>query len=129
MLAKLLITSGLASAGLLLIIMLTITPKSGGAGAILAVFLLSYISILSAMTFVIWILSRGLYRILGGVLKSGYKQQPIGLRKAYYYSSVTSLGPVIVISLQSVGEVGLYELGLIFVFMLLGCVYVAKRSG
>ena len=126
MLSKILTILGLAAAGLLFIVLTTTSPSEGGAIAILAVFLLSYIVILCTLTFSLvfigMILDR-LYRQVGG---SKYK--PLSLKRAYYYSSVIALAPVIIISLQSVGEVGLYEIILVSLFVFLGCIYVARRA-
>lgn len=126
MLAKLLVIAGLVSAGLLFVILTMTTPASGGALAILAVFLLSYCIILSVMTFIIWFTSKIMIRLHKSMNKQA-RDTSLGLRKSYYYSSVISLAPVIVASLQSVGRVGIYELGLIVLFIALGCVYVTKR--
>ena len=39
-----------------------------------------------------------------------------------------ALAPVMIIGMQSVGEVGLYELSLVVVFLVIACVYIAKRT-
>ena len=54
--------------------------------------------------------------------------QPLSLRKAYYFASVMGLAPVMFIGMQSVGEVGFYELVLIILFVGISCMYIAKRS-
>ncbi len=126
MLSKILIILGLAAAGLLFIVFATISPFEGGAVAILAVFLLSYVVILCALTFSLRLVSILVNRVHRQI--SGTKTKPLSLKRAYYYSSVIALAPVIIVSLKSVGEVGVYELVLVGLFVFLGCVYVAKRS-
>jgi hypothetical protein len=126
MLAKLLIIVGLVSAGLLLIIFTATTPSSSGAFGILAVFLLGYIVSLVILTFMLWSTARIINR-LNKHTRNG-KSYILTLKKAYYYSSVVALGPVIMISLQSVGGIGLYEVGLMILFIFLGCIYVSRRS-
>lgn len=127
MLAKVLTAAGLVSAGLLLIVVTMTTPASGGATVILAVFLLSYVVILTTLTFLIWLLARLIDRAGREVhlLKKPYE---MSLKKSYYYSTVLAMGPVIIVSLQSVGGVGIYELALIALFMVLGCIYVSRRT-
>ena len=127
MLAKLLVIVGLVSAGLLLIILTTTTPSDSGAFGILSVFLLGYIVSLVFFTFLLWLIAQILNRV-GKRTQRARKLYAITLKKAYYYSSVIALGPVIMISLQSVGGVGLYEVGLTILFIVLGCIYVSRRS-
>lgn len=127
MLAKILTITGLVATGLLLILITTTTPATAGAAGILAVFMLGYIALLCFLTFIIWLLTRLANRV-GTDLRVFRRKGSISLRKSYYYASIVALGPVIIISLQSVGGVGFYDLGLVFFFVLLGCVYVARRA-
>jgi len=127
MLAKLLAIIGLVSAGLLLIVFTTTTPASAGAFGMLSVFLLSYVTVLSAMTFIVWFVARMIEK-LGRDFRIIKKTNPISFKKAYYYSTVIALGPVIFISLQTVGTVSVYEFGLILLFIILGYIYVSRRT-
>ena len=126
MLSKILIIPGLAAAGLLFVVFTTISPSSGGAPAILVVFLLSYVALVCALTFVLRYASVAIARLYKQA--TGKTSRIFSLKRSYYYSSVIALAPVIIVSLHSVGEVGAYEVGLIALFVFLGCVYVAKRS-
>ena len=127
MFVKLLILTGLVSSGLLLFIMTLYDPSSVGALGILIVFLLGYVIILCVLTVFLWTLVLLSSRLRGakGILKN---IQQLTLREVYYYSSVLALAPVIIISLRSVGNVTLYEIGLILLFEVLGCLYIAKRA-
>jgi hypothetical protein len=127
MLARILMIAGLVATGLLLILVTTVTPNSAGAVGILAVFLLSYTVIVCLLTFLIWLSAR-LVSKMGKEIRVFRKDYSISLKKSYYYSSVISLGPVIVISLQSVGGVGIYEMALVVVFIALGCLYIVRRT-
>ncbi|MDB5177364.1 MAG: rane protein of unknown function [Candidatus Saccharibacteria bacterium] len=127
MLAKALVIIGLVSAGLLLIVLTSTTPATAGAFGMLAVFLLSYIAILCAMTFIVWFVARVIER-LGKDFRILKKANPLTLKKAYYYSTVIALGPIIFISLQTVGTVSIYELALIILFIILGYIYVSRRT-
>mgnify|MGYP006928232300 CR=1 FL=1 len=127
MFVKLLILTGLVSSGLLLFIMTLYDPSSVGALGILIVFLLGYVIILCALTIFLWTLVLLSSRVRGvkGILRN---IQQLTIREVYYYSSVLALAPVIIISLRSVGQVTFYEIGLILLFEVLGCLYIAKRA-
>lgn len=122
MLARILSIVGLVSAGLLLILLTTTTPSMVGAPGILAVFILIYATILCGLTFLLWVGFK-----LIRPLRLFRQSAVFSLRQSYYYASVLALGPVIIISLQAVGGVGLYEIGLVCLFLALGCLYVSRR--
>lgn len=127
MLGKILVIIGIISGVILTVILNTTTPATAGAFGILAVFVFAYLLIVSAMTFCLY----GISRIIGYLAKTFFASQPIdslSLHRAYYYSTIIALAPVIIISMQSVGGVGVYELGLILLLVLLGCIYVTKRT-
>lgn len=126
MFIRLLLLIGLVSTGLLLFIMTTYEPSSIGALGIFTVFFLGYVVILCLLTVLLLVLVRLLrrIRIKAKILN---KTQQLSVKAVYYYSSVLALAPVIVISLGSVGEVSFYEVSLILLFEILGCLYVAKR--
>lgn len=127
MLSKLLLFIGLASAGLLFIILNITTPATAGAFGILAVFLLGYIATVVVVTFALLFIEK-IIRKLAGEMKTARVQTHLTLKRAYYYASVIALAPVIFVSLQSVGGVGIYEVILVLFFVALGCVYITKRS-
>lgn len=127
MFVRILLIIGLVSAGLLLVLLNVTTPSSSAAGVVLIVFLLGYIVTLTAMTFIVYGLSRFFFK-LRAELQRTYRGERLTLKKSYYYASVIALAPVIVVSLQSVGGVGVYELLLIGLFVTLGCVYIARRT-
>ena len=127
MLGKLLVIIGIASGLILTVILNTTTPATAGAFGILSVFIFTYLLVVSIMTFTLY----GIYKALSTFGKTvGYHApvEAMRLQRAYYYSTIVSLAPVIIISLQSVGGVGIYELGLIFLLVILGCIYVTKRT-
>lgn len=119
---------GLAAASMLLIILLqTTTPTTIGPLGILIVFILMYVSVLCALTFLVFAASRLVVR----VSSSFGARRPLGqisFVKSYYYSSVLALAPVMLVGMQSVGVVGVYEVLLIVVFTLISCIYIAKRT-
>ncbi|MGV9001998.1 MAG: hypothetical protein ACOH18_03530 [Candidatus Saccharimonadaceae bacterium] len=48
-------------------------------------------------------------------------------KRAYYYSTVLAAAPVMLIGLQSVRSIGVYESILVILFEVVACVYVSKR--
>lgn len=127
MLGKILIIAAVLSGVVLTVILNTTTPASAGAFGILAVFLFAYIFVLSVLSFLIY----GTFRLVSYIIAmfTGMKPHSVmSLRRAYYYATVLGVIPVMIISMQSVGGVGVYELILIGLFVLVGCIYVTKRT-
>lgn len=116
-------------AALVLLFFVTITtPTQAGPLGILVVFLCLYVMVFSAVTFFIFGVQHLIVK-LSSPFTARKPLQPMSLSKAYYLSSVLSLGPVMLLGMQSVGGIGGYELALVALFMVIGCVYIAKRSG
>ena len=128
MFTRILMIAGLVSAGLLLILLTTITPAKAGAFGILAVFLLSYVFILTVTTFLLWGVAYLADRIASSGRRIPRKLHAISLKRAYLFATVIALGPIILVGLHSVGGIGVYDVGLVLLFTALGCVYVARRS-
>ncbi|HEY8992745.1 MAG TPA: hypothetical protein VIM37_02745 [Candidatus Microsaccharimonas sp.] len=53
--------------------------------------------------------------------------QALPFRRAYYYSTVLAAAPVMLVGLQSVGAIGIYEFLLVVLFEVIGCIYITKR--
>jgi hypothetical protein len=126
MLGKFLVIVAIIAALLLGIVLNTTTPASAGAIGVLGVFILTYMLVLCALTFLICGLSWLMAKIANSVAVRR-PVVPLTLKRSYYYASVVALAPVIIVSLQSVGGVGVYELGLIILLVVIGCIYVTKR--
>ena len=47
--------------------------------------------------------------------------------KDYYYSTAIALSPTIYIGMQSMGDVGVFEIALLVIFELLACFFIYKR--
>jgi len=48
-------------------------------------------------------------------------------RRAYYFSTVLAAAPVMILALQSVRSIDVYELALVIIFEVVACVYVSRR--
>lgn len=114
--------------GLLLFILLQMTtPATIGPLGILVVFILLYVSVLGVLTFLLF----GISKVVNKVSSSFIVKPPFSLltlRRSYYFSSVIALAPVILLGMQSVGEVGVYDVLLVILFVAIACMYISKRT-
>lgn len=127
MFGKILSGIGVLAVVALLYIVNTTTPTQAGALGVLAVFLLSYIVIVAVLAFFLY----GVHMV---IMKAFYSDRlgkitdDFTLKRAYYFASVLALGPVIFVSLRSVGKVGVGELFMVVILLVLGSVYVSRQT-
>lgn len=127
MFAKLLIIVGIVSALALSYILVTVSPVEAGATGVLAVFLLSYIVSVIVLTFLFYLVQKIVLKFLYSD-RTGSVTGQVSLRKSYYYGSILALGPVILVSLRSVGKAGSGELVLVAILMIIGCLYISRQT-
>jgi hypothetical protein len=110
-----------------LIILLNImTPIKAGPLGILAIFLFAYLSLIGLVAyFFYW--SSALASHLASSITFRKPIRAITFKRAYYYSTVIALAPIMLIGLQSVGSINLYGVLLILFFIFIGCLYIAKK--
>lgn len=102
-------------------------PSGIGPFGILVLFIAMYIATLGIVTFCIL----GLSRLTARLSRTAGLSKPVetlALKESYYYGTIIALGPVMLIGMQSVGGIGVYEFGLVLTFTVLGCVYVARKT-
>lgn len=127
MLGKVIATSTVI-AGIILLIMLQFTnPTTVGPLGLLAVFFLLYVILLGFMTEVLW-LGSGLVQTVGRRFTSKRPPGRFSLKRAYYYSTVLALGPIMALAMMSIGSFGIYEALLIAVFLGVALLYVSRRQ-
>jgi hypothetical protein len=127
MLQRTLITITIVSLCLLLLLLTTTTPATAGPFGLLAIFLSAYLTFLGTISFFLYGGMRALTFFLSGFAVRK-PLRSLSLRKAYYYATVLATAPVMLIGLQSVGAIGIYEVLLVAIFIGIGCVYVSKRT-
>ena len=127
MLGRALAISLAASVTLLIVLLQTTTPATIGPLGILLIFVLMYLSVLCVLTFLLFAIS-GIVAKVSSSMTLKRPLQQLSLRRSYYFASVVALAPVILVGMQSVGEVSFYDVLLIVVFIVISCVYIAKRS-
>jgi len=127
MLGRVLVISWMCAVLALALVMQSIDPTQTGPLGILIVFILIYLSLLGVLTFLLYGVSRAIRRLTAAFTV----KKPFGvlsLSRSYYLASVIALAPVMFIGMQSVGEVGVYEVVLVVLFVAIGCFYIAKRT-
>lgn len=112
---------------LLAVVLHTTTPATIGPLGILFVFILLYVSVLGGLTFLLFGIGKIAQKVLAPFIPKK-PMTPVTLGRAYYYSSVLALAPVLFIGMQSVGEVSIYEVLLVVLFVVIACIYIAKRT-
>lgn len=111
---------------LLVIILNITTPATVGPFGILMIFLFMYLSLLGITSYLLY----GASYIVSHLASAFISKKPvdgISINRAYHYSTIVAAAPIMLIGLQSVGSIGVYEFMLVFIFTLIGCLYIAKR--
>ena len=127
MLKKILIITTTVSLCLLFVLLNVTSPSWAGPVGILAIFIFAYLSSLGIVTFFIYYLSRIIsYFARSFVLKRPFMS--LDFKRSYYFATVFASAPIIILGFQSVGSMGIYEILLLIIFIVVGCVYVAKRT-
>lgn len=127
MLAKILISIGLIALAVLAYMLNTTTPSSSGVVGVLVVFLSFYIACAVLMTFFIYWLNRlVVYLFFADVAQ--YKSNRLSLKKAYYFGSVLAIGPVVLISMQSIGSGGIGSFAMVCVLLGLISIYISRQT-
>lgn len=128
MFTKILIIVGVLSAVCLGYILVSTTPMAAGATGILAVFLLSYIMSVIVLTFFIFVTHRIITKLFYSD-RTGSVADDVTLRRSYYFASIVALGPLILVSLRSVGKIGVMEVALVLFLLAIGLLYVSRQTG
>lgn len=127
MLGRVISVSIVLATVVLALILQTSTPSNAGPVGILVVFLLMYVLALGVLTFVLFWGSRVWSRVVRIVMPKR-PLHSLTLVRSYYFSSVIGLAPIIFVGMQSVGEVGFYDVILVILFVAVACFYIAKRT-
>lgn len=126
MLEKIVAITTISSLCLLAVLLNVTSPTTIGPFGILIVFILGYTSSLGVVAYFIYTFSR-LISHFSSAFTIKRPMIPMTFRVAYYYSTVIAAAPIMLIGLQSVGAVGFYEVVLVGLFAVIGCIYITKR--
>ena len=126
MLQRILASITVVSICLLTLMLTTTTPATAGPFGLLLIFLTAYLTFLGLISFFLYGISRA-FVFVGSGFTTRKPLQPISFQRAYYFSTILAAAPVMLIGLQSVGAIGVYEVGLVLFFEAIGCLYISKR--
>ncbi len=125
MLQKIIILTTIVCVVLLSVLIGATTPATAGPFGILTIFITAYLSAVGIATYVIYGAGRLIAHLVSVFGVKG-KLGKLSFRRAYYYSTVIAAAPILLIGLQSVGAVGIYEFLLVVTFVVIGCLYITK---
>lgn len=123
---KVLVAAMVSAAVAVIILLYTTTPATAGPIGVLALFVLTYVVILGIITFGLYGCSQ-LFVRLTGFVSVKRPRQALSFRKSYYFASISALGPVMLLGMQSVSGIGIYEFFLVAFFVAVGCIYINRR--
>ena len=126
MIKTLTVITTLVSLGLLIFLLNTTTPVTAGPFGILAIFVFAYLILFVIIAYFLHVMSILIARLSISLI-SRRPFEPLTLKRSFYYSSVISAAPIMIVGIQSVGTVGIYELLLITIFVSIGCLYISKK--
>jgi hypothetical protein len=126
MLPRLVATVSLASLCVLSLMLTFTSPATAGPFGLLVIFISAYLTLMGVISFFLFGINRLIIMVSSGMAPRR-PLQPMAFRRAYYFSTVLAAAPVMLIGLQSVQSVGVYELLLVGIFEIVACVYVSKR--
>lgn len=126
MLPRIIATLSLASLCVLSLMLTFTSPATAGPFGLLVIFITAYLTFVGLISFFLFGINRLILLISGGMTL----RKPLHVmdfKRAYYYSTVLAAAPVMLIGLQSVQSIGVYEIILVLIFEVVACVYVSKR--
>ena len=109
------LTVGIIGLAALILMLNLLSPSEIGPLGVLLFFTTAYITIFSAITFLMELF-----------LKIAFRREKLS-NKDYLYSAVLSFGPIMFLMASSVGAVNVWTTGLIILFLLLAEFLVKKR--
>ena len=126
MLPRIIATISLASLCVLSFVLTFVPPAEAGPFGLLVIFITAYLTFVGAISFFIFGMSRFIVMVSLNMTLSRPLTK-IEFKRAYYYSTVLAAAPVMLIGLQSVQSVGVYEVLLVVMFEVIACLYINKR--
>jgi hypothetical membrane protein len=126
MLPRILATISLASLCVLSLMLTFTSPATAGPFGLLVIFITAYLTFVGVISFFLFGMNR-LIVMVGAGMTLRKPMRPMEFRRAYYFSTVLAAAPVMLIGLQSVQSVGIYEILLVIIFEVVACLYITKR--
>lgn len=109
-------------------LMLTLTsPADAGPFGLLVIFITAYLTFVGLISFFLFGMNRLIVALSSG-MTIRRPLQPMKFKRAYYFSTVLAVAPVLLVGLQSVQPIGVSDILLVLLFEVVACIYVARRS-
>lgn len=126
MLPRAIATVSIASLCVLIMVLTFTSPSTTGPFGLLLLFISAYLTFVGLISFFLFGINRLTVMVSSGMtLRKPIR--PMDFRRAYYFSTVLAAAPVMLIGLQSVQSVGIYEILLVIVFEIVACIYISRR--
>ena len=126
MLPRIVATVSLASLCVLSLMLTFTAPVQAGPFGLLIVFISAYLTFLGVISFFLF----GISHLIAMVFSGAAVRKPLkamSFRRAYYFGAVLAAAPVMIIGLQSVKSMSVYEFLLVVLFEVVACIYVSRR--
>ena len=126
MLARLIATISLASLCVLSFMLTFTSPADAGPFGLLMIFITAYLTFVGLISFFLFGMNRFFVMVTAGMtLRKPFPR--VDFKRMYYFSTVLAAAPVMLIGLQSVRTIGVYEVILVVLFEVMACLYVSRR--
>ncbi len=126
MLPRIIATISLASLCVLSLMLTFTSPASAGPFGLLVIFITAYLTFVGMISFFLFGINRLIVMVsVGMTVRKPLRKMEF--RRAYYFSTVLAAAPVMLIGLQSVQSIGIYEVLLVVIFEVVACLYVSRR--
>lgn len=126
MLKNVLLVGTILAALTLVVLLNQTTPTQAGPIGVLAFFIAVYGLFVGLISFALYTSSRAIGKVSKAITVAR-PLQPLSLQSSYYYASIIALAPAMLLGMQSVGGVGLYEFILVILFVIIGCMYIGRK--
>ena len=126
MLPRIIATISLASLCVLSLMLTFTSPASAGPFGLLVIFITAYLTFVGMISFFLFGINRLIVMVSAGMTVRRPLRK-MEFRRAYYFSTVLAAAPVMLIGLQSVQSIGIYEVLLVVIFEVVACLYVSRR--
>lgn len=103
-------------------------PIAIGPGGILAIFVLIYLFFLSSFFILLHAGLGVVSRIINRKREITPRVWNLGVKKSYYIASIVAFAPVCLLAIQSIGQLQLRDIGLVFLLCAIAIFYVIKRG-
>jgi hypothetical protein len=126
MLGKILSVGSVIAAVTLVFLLNQTTPNQAGPLGVLIIFFLMYVVALVGVTFAV----HGGSRLIARFSASMTVKRPfrvVSLKQSYYFASIIALAPVMLIGMQSVSGINIYDILLVGFFVAIGVIYISRR--